>query len=91
MDPGLPAERTLFYDYRNQMVEFDDLGLGVRHLYGYDPFGRRFEKVVDADGASGGPFQTSYYYDRLRVIEEREGGAPSASMAAKSTICGLRS
>jgi YD repeat-containing protein len=39
------------YDYRNQMVEYNDLQNGQRHTYAYDALGQWVAKVVDAGGS----------------------------------------
>lgn len=59
------------YDYRNQMVEYRDIVLGQRHTYAYDALSRRIARVLDADGADGGPIETRYHYDGQQVIEEQ--------------------
>jgi RHS repeat-associated protein len=64
------------YDYRNQMIEFYDAQAGQRHLYGYDPLGRRTRKVIDADGVIGGPTETRYFYDGWRIVEEQDNTTP---------------
>ena len=38
---GFPNQQNLVYDYRNQMVQFDDAMLSQTHTYAYDCFGRR--------------------------------------------------
>lgn len=77
IDDGLPTQRNVVYNYRNQMVEFNDLAAGQRHTYAYDPFGRRIAKIIDADGV---PTETRYFYDGWQVIEEQSGaGATEAT------------
>ena len=68
---GAPGVASISYDYRNQMVEYNDLSLGQRHIYAYDPFGRRIARVVDADGVASGPTETRYFYDDWQVCEEQ--------------------
>ncbi len=75
--PGSPGQRAaasaeIMYDYRNQMVEFDDLALGQRHTYAYDALGRRIRRTVDADGADTGPDETRYFYCGWQVKEEQD-------------------
>lgn len=67
---------TMKYDYRNQMVEYVDVGLGQRHTYSYDALGRRIARVVDADGAAD---ETRYFYDTIRVCEEQDGNAATTA------------
>ena len=57
------------YDYRNRMVEYDDLGAGLRHTYTYDALDRRIVRITDADGL---PDETRYFYDSRRVCEEQD-------------------
>jgi len=47
-----PGSATVRYDYRNQMVEYNDLFGGQRHTYAYDALGRRIAKIVNADGVA---------------------------------------
>ncbi|RLE17655.1 MAG: hypothetical protein DRJ50_13810, partial [Actinobacteria bacterium] len=61
--------RTIAYDYRNQMVEYLDLGAGRRHTYAYDALGRRINKVTDADDSAE---ETRYLYDGLQIREEQD-------------------
>ena len=75
--PGAPGQRgaasaEIMYDYRNQMVEFDDLTRGQRHTYAYDALGRRIRRIVDADGADTGPDETRYFYCGWQVKEEQD-------------------
>jgi RHS repeat-associated protein len=60
---------TLVYDYRNQLIRYEDLDTNQQHLYGYDALGRRFVKTVDA----GGPAEESmrFFYDGWQVVEEQ--------------------
>ncbi len=70
----------IMYDYRNQMVEFNDLILGQRHTYAYDALGRRIRRTVDADAAAAGPDETRYFYCGWQVHEEQnELGAEEAT------------
>lgn len=70
IDPGLPTEQTIVYDYRDQMVEFIDSLAGLTHTYSYDALGRRISRVVDSP--AGGPQVTRYLYDGWQVVEERD-------------------
>lgn len=74
----VPAQ--IRYDYANRMVSYT--AAGQRHLYRYDALGRRIEKIVDADGAAGGPFATRYVLDGWQEIEERGGGAGPGALLA---------
>jgi RHS repeat-associated protein len=70
--------QTLYFDYRDRLVEFNDLALGRQHVYGYDALGRRFRRVVD-DGTPAAE-ETRYLFDGgWSVLEERDGqGAVTA-------------
>jgi len=48
-DPFCQLQRVveITYDYRNQMVQYQDLDQLRTHRYHYDCFGRRVAKVVD--------------------------------------------
>ncbi len=72
---------AMSYDYRNQMVEYLDLGTGQRHVYSYDAFGRRIAKTINADDIAGLPLEeTHFIYDGWREIEELEvSGATRAT------------
>lgn len=72
-----PGATQLKYDFRNRMVEYRDGRTGVRSTYAYDALGRRFEKVVDADGPS--PQATRFFYSGWREIEEQD--AAGATLA----------
>ncbi len=61
---------TIQYNFRNQMVEYLDSAVGQRHVYTYDPTGRRITRVLDADGAA---VETRYFRDGLHVVEEQDG------------------
>ncbi len=67
---GLPIQKGLTYDYRNQMVKVTDSNTGKVHTYSYDPLGRRIQKVIDSNGT---PQTTRYFYAGRRVIEEQNG------------------
>jgi RHS repeat-associated protein len=67
---GLPTQKGLTYDYRNQMVKVTDVNTGKVHTYSYDAMGRRIQKVIDS---SGTPQTTRYFYAGRRVIEEQDG------------------
>lgn len=71
---GAPTIRTIEYDYRNQMVRHTDAATGVVTNYGYDALGRRYRKVVDVNGVSGGPTETRFFLDGWREIEEQTAG-----------------
>jgi len=74
---GAAGNADIFYDFRNQMVEYRDLLLGERHTYAYDCFRRRIGKVVDADGSG---VQTRYIYAGWQVCEEQDdAGVTQAS------------
>ncbi len=87
INAGQPGERQFSYDARNRMVELRDLGAGRRHLYRYDPSGRRIRRVVNADGAGGPPVETRYFYHAWQVIEDQSSaGAPLATYAYGSYV-----
>jgi len=68
---------TMTYDYRNRMVSYTDEAAETSTTYAYDALGRRFEKVVDADGT---PQTTRYFYNGRQVIEEQgDGGSTLAT------------
>jgi YD repeat-containing protein len=83
IDPGLPTQRSIAYDYRNQMVEHADAATGILSTYAYDALGRRIRKVVDVLGVSGGPTETRFLLDGWQEIEERDG---TGAMAATYTF-----
>ncbi|UCF43965.1 MAG: RHS repeat protein [Planctomycetota bacterium] len=64
------TQKDIIYDYRNQMVEVNDVNTGQVHTYAYDALGRRIEKVVDSDGS---PQITRFFYDEWQVIKEQDG------------------
>ena len=66
-NPGAPGERRYAYDFKNQMVGFEDVSAGTAATYRYDALGRRIERVVSG-GASA---HVLYFYDGERVVEER--------------------
>jgi RHS repeat-associated protein len=65
---GLPGQKDIAYDYRNQMVEHVDHATGARTTYRYDVFGRRIER-----GMRNGPGEevTRFYYNGWQVCEEQ--------------------
>ena len=67
-DPPPGGASTLMsYNYRNQMVEYDNTATGEVTTYAYDVFGRRIAKL-DADDTS-----LRYFYEAGGlVIEERD-------------------
>jgi RHS repeat-associated protein len=69
IDSGQSTQKNIIYDYRNQIVEVNDISTGQIHTYAYDAFGRRIEKVVDSDGA---PQTTRYFYACWGVCEEQD-------------------
>lgn len=52
------------FDYENRLVEVDN---GLTAKYHYDALGRRIRKIINLD-------TSFYYFDNLRVIEERING-----------------
>jgi RHS repeat-associated protein len=66
---GPPAQRTLVYDYRNQMVAFSDPVVGVSATYRYDALGRRIEKTVTTNGT---PVTTRFFLSGWQEIEEQD-------------------
>jgi len=82
--PGLMTGFVMTYDYRNQMVEYEDLAAGRHHTYSYDPLGRRIGRTLDAYGL---PEVTQYCYDQWQVVEELdEFGLTQASYVYGSYI-----
>jgi len=69
IDPSLPTERAVVYDYRDQMVEYVDVRSGATHSYSYDAIGRRISRVEDS---AVGPVETRYFYDGWQVVEEQD-------------------
>ncbi|CAM2068617.1 Ig-like domain-containing protein [Sulfidibacter corallicola] len=63
-----PVTRDLSYDYADRMTGYVGSD-GMTATYTYDALGRRVARVVD----DGGSETTRYYYDGIRVIEERDG------------------
>ncbi len=70
IDQGLPTQKTLMHDYRNQMTSYV-LGGGepLSMNYKYDAVGRRISKAPDDSPAS----VIQYYYNGSRVGEEQNG------------------
>jgi len=66
---GGPTLTNVSYDYRNQMVVFNDVTDGVSTSYAYDALGRRIQKIVDDGGA---PIETRFFYDGWQEIEEQD-------------------
>jgi YD repeat-containing protein len=56
--------RTFGYDYRDQLVQFQDPNTGQSATYVYDALGRRVQKVVNG-------ITTRFYYDGTDEIEEQ--------------------
>lgn len=80
IDIGMPVQREFSYDWKNQLVRVVDAGTGEEHRYGFDPFGRRIHRTVDAGGVSGGPLETRYFYAGQQVLEEQDAmGATTAT------------
>jgi Rhs family protein len=75
VNKGLPNEREIMYDYRNQMVEHRDLSTGIVTSYSYDAIGRRIQKTVN----NGTPITTRYFYDKWQVVEEQDENANTLS------------
>ncbi len=63
---SLPGSAQFSYDYRNRLVQFDNLIAGQTTTYRYDCLGRRTEKNVDGT-------ITRFYYDGWREIVEQDG------------------
>ena len=66
---SIATQKNIIYDYRNLIVEVNDVNTGQVHTYAYDALGRRIEKVVDSTGT---PQTTQYFYEDARVIEEQD-------------------
>jgi RHS repeat-associated protein len=60
---------SLILDYRNEMIQYNDLITLYSHSYAYDALGRRISKTV-RDAA--GPHVTNFYYIGWQVIEEQD-------------------
>ncbi|MHC4675500.1 MAG: RHS repeat-associated core domain-containing protein, partial [Planctomycetota bacterium] len=75
IDAGLPTQRVMAYDYRDQLVMRDDTTVGgtVTH-YAYDALGRRIAKQISAGTPPVVISETHYLYDGSRAIEEQDGG-----------------
>lgn len=61
------------YDYRNQMVEYDDQGTPQLNKYAYDCFGRRIRRTIDATGSASNFSDFRYIYGGQagwQVLEE---------------------
>lgn len=64
---------ALRYDYRNQMVEYDDQNTTSLNRYSYDCFGRRIRKIVDVNGTAGMHKEVRYVHggqSGWQVLEE---------------------
>jgi RHS repeat-associated protein len=77
------------YDYRNQLVEHEDVVAGSTTRYAYDALGRRLLKAVDATNLSGGVF-TQYVHGgqaSWQILAEFSGlpNDPSLATAAPTT------
>ena len=67
VEPSSGGAVSVAYDYRNQMIRYQDAARGGLSRYAYDALGRRIAKVVE--GVSGST--TRYFYDGWRVVEEQ--------------------
>jgi len=79
---ALTLSVSCLYDYRNRMVEYKDELTGQRHTYAYDALGRRIAKTVDADGVTGPPTTTRYFYggeSQWQVCEEQDGSGDTVA------------
>jgi RHS repeat-associated protein len=56
------------YDAYNRMTEYDDVAAAERHTYEYDGMNRIAGTRRNADGLGD---STNFYYDGIRIIEER--------------------
>lgn len=75
-----PAE--IAYDYRNQMVRFDDMVAGQIHTYAYDALGRRVAKILDVTRLVGESSITRFFLNDWQEIEEQDSfGVPLATYA----------
>jgi RHS repeat-associated protein len=77
------------YDYRNQLVEHEDVVAGSTTRYAYDALGRRLLKAVDATNLAGGVF-TQYVHGgqaSWQILAELSGlpNDPSLASAAPTT------
>lgn len=69
IDFGLPTQRDILYDYRNQMVAHIDAGNDSS--YRYDALGRRIEKSVDPVGPDPAVI-TRFFLSGWQEIEEQD-------------------
>ncbi len=65
---GATASKTLRYNYRNELVAFDQTAAGVSAVYAYDALGRRIARTVQG----GNPGAVRYFYIGWHVIEEQD-------------------
>ena len=65
------TQKNIIYDYRNLIVEVNDVNTGQIHTYTYDALRRRIRKHTSGGGLP--PATTNYFYDGARVIEEQDG------------------
>ena len=63
------TDASYSYDYRNQLVSFNDTASGGLASYRYDAMGRRIERVIARNGEED---ITRYFYQGPRVIEEQD-------------------
>jgi RHS repeat-associated protein len=68
-DNALPTQRNVQYDFRNQMVQHEEVSTGDLSEYQYDPFGRRTLKLVIQAGMTN---ETRFFYDGFQVVEEQD-------------------
>ena len=67
-DQDQASERFFLYDYRNQLVSFQDSAANITANYAYDALGRRISKTILTNTSE----TTRYFYSNLRVIEEQD-------------------
>lgn len=75
---------TYSYDARNRLVEYSDPLSGRTVEFSYDVLGRRTEKTVL--NPTGGSIVTTYSYDGMHVVEERDGGGQTVATFAYGNL-----
>src|SRR6185436_19688908 len=89
----LPS-RLITWDYRNQIVGILEPFTGDTVSHSYDALGRRLRKT-EVTAGGGSTVTTDFVYANRTVIEERQGGAVSASyssipQAGGEVLCMIR-
>jgi len=80
IDLGQPTEKTLVFNWKEQLTSVTDASTGQTHEYLCDVFGRRIQKVIDALGVAFGPIVTTFVHDPAGgVLEDLDGGGTPAA------------